>query len=37
MCFERSQGGVVAPARYEGSSIADGIDTELAGIFRRGN
>ena len=29
MCFERPQGSVVAPARYEGSSIADEIDTKL--------
>jgi hypothetical protein len=37
MCFERPQGSVVAPARDEGSSIADEIDTKLAGVFRRGN
>jgi hypothetical protein len=35
MCFERRQGSVVAPATYEGSSIADEIETKLAGIFRR--
>jgi hypothetical protein len=35
MCFERRQGSVVAPATYEGSSIADEIDTKPAGIFRR--
>jgi hypothetical protein len=29
MCFERPQGSVVAPATYEGSSIADEIDTKL--------
>jgi len=35
MCFERPQGNVVAPATYEGSSIADEIDTKLAESLRR--
>jgi len=37
MCFERPQGSAVAPATYEGSSIADEIDTRPAGIFAAGN